>query len=153
NYGEQDYEVQKGDKIAQLIVERIMDEEIVLVKELDITERGVEGFGSSDTEMITERSDQPNSHTQSLSEKVLSEHFENQPNRGCRKTPNQPMMTKQVHTGANLLTNQFRKVTRPADCRRSHNPPKNNKIHISEIRQKEFRRAYRDGETTGIVKF
>ena len=51
NYNEQDYEVKKGDKIAQLIVKRIMDEEIVLVKELDITEREAKGFGSSDTEM------------------------------------------------------------------------------------------------------
>ena len=37
NLGDQEYEVQKGDKIAQLIVERIMKEEIVLVKELDTT--------------------------------------------------------------------------------------------------------------------
>ena len=47
----QDYEVQKGDRIAQLIVERIMDEEMVVVKELDTTERGTKRFRSSDTEM------------------------------------------------------------------------------------------------------
>ena len=51
NLGDQDYEVQKEDKNAQLIVERIMNEEIVLVKELDTTERGTKGFGSSDTKM------------------------------------------------------------------------------------------------------
>ena len=51
NLGDQDYEVQKGDKIAQLIVETIMNEDIVVVKELDTTKRGMKGFGSSDTEM------------------------------------------------------------------------------------------------------
>ena len=169
NYNEQDYEVKKGDKIAQLIVEKIMDEEIVLVKELDSTEREAKGFGSSDTEMskqvgtganlltkhsweVPGRSDQPNSHNQSLSEKVLSEHSKNQPDRGCRETPSQPMMTKQVRTGANLLTNPFQKVTRPTDYKEGHNPHKQ-KIHISEITQKEFRQAYRNGEATGIVKF
>ena len=63
------------------------------------------------------------------------------------------MMTKQVCTGVDLPTNQFQKVIIPTDRRRGHNPPKSNKIHINEITQKEFRRAYRNGETTGIVKF
>ena len=75
-----------------------------------------------------------------------------QPDRGCRETPSQPMMTYQVRTGADLLTNHFQKVTNPTEHRKGHNPPKNNKIHISEITQKEFRKAYRDGEITGIVK-
>ena len=97
NYGDQDYEVQKGDKIAQLIVEKIMGEEIVLVKEVDITERGVKGFGSSDTGM-----------------------------------------NEQVATGANLLTNQCKNVTRSTDHRKDHSPCKRKIIHISEIRQKEF---------------
>ena len=51
NLSNKDYEVQKGDKIAQLIVKRIMDEEMVIVKELDTTERGLKGFWSSDTKM------------------------------------------------------------------------------------------------------
>ena len=54
---------------------------------------------------VTGRSDQPNSHNQSLSEKVLSEHYKDQPDRGYREKPSQPMMTKQVRTSANLLTN------------------------------------------------
>ena len=63
------------------------------------------------------------------------------------------MMTKQVRTGANLLTNPFQKVARPTDHREGHNPHKQKKIHISEIIQQEFRQAYRNGEATGIVKF
>ena len=192
-----------------------MNEEIILVGELDTTERGTKGFGSSDTEMnkqvgtgadlltkslhqnfssnslseptenrkkngcqeaprpammteqvrtganlltkhswkVTGRLDKLNSHNYSLNEKILSEPPNGQPNRSHRETPSQPMMTKQVRTGADLLTNQFQKVTRPADCRRGHNPPKNNKIHIGEITQKEFRQAYRDGETTELSNF
>ena len=86
---------------------------------------------------VAERSDEPNSHNQSLSKKVLSEHSKNQPDRGCRETPSQPMMTKQVRTGANLLTNPFQKVRKPTDHREGHNSHKQ-KIHISEITQKEF---------------
>ena len=63
------------------------------------------------------------------------------------------MMTKQVRTSADLLTNQFQKVIVPTDHRGGHNTPKSNKIHISEITQKEFRQAYQNGEATGIVKF
>ena len=102
---------------------------------------------------VTGRSDKPNNHNRSLSEKVLCEPPNGQPDRGCREMPSQPMMTKQVRTGADLLTNQFQKVIIPTDRRRSHNPPKSYNIHTSEITQKEFRRAYRNRETTGIVKF
>ena len=212
NLSNQDYEVKKGDKIAQLIVERIMNKEMEIVKELDTTERGAKGFGRSDTEMnkqvstsanlltkslhqnwpgislsetmkkqgcqgtprprmmtqqvhtgadlLTKHSwepmgrlDKPNSHNHSLSKKVLSEPSKDQPDRGYRETPSQSMMTKQVRTGADLLTNQFQKVTRPTDRRESHNPHKGKKIRISEITQKEFCQAYRNGEATGIVRF
>ena len=104
NLGDQDYEVQKGDKIAQLIIEKIMNEEIVLVKELDITERGTKGFGSSDTEMNKQVSTSANLLTKTPHQKLA--------------TPSQPTMTKQVRTGVDLLTNQFQKVTMPTDHRR-----------------------------------
>ena len=48
NLGTEDYQVHKGDKIAQLIVERIISEEAILVHELETTTRGTKGFGSSD---------------------------------------------------------------------------------------------------------
>lgn len=41
------YVVQKGDKIAQLIVESYLNPVIEVVEELDETERGELGFGSS----------------------------------------------------------------------------------------------------------
>ena len=51
NLSDQDYEVHKGDKIAQLIVEIILSEEIVLAQDLEDTKRGTKGFGSSDKEL------------------------------------------------------------------------------------------------------
>ena len=42
------YEYKKGDKIAQLIIEKYYDFEIKLVDELDNTQRGYNGFGSTD---------------------------------------------------------------------------------------------------------
>lgn len=47
NHGEQDFEIKRGDRIAQLICEQILHPEVVGVEDLDKTERGVNGFGST----------------------------------------------------------------------------------------------------------
>ena len=48
NHGSTDYGFQAGDRIAQLIVERIQTSEAVRVDELVETERGTQGFDSTD---------------------------------------------------------------------------------------------------------
>ena len=50
----------KGDKIAQFIVERIAIEEAILVENLETTERGTKGFGSSDMELTKQVGTGPN---------------------------------------------------------------------------------------------
>eukprot|EP01029_Cantina_marsupialis_P028172 TRINITY_DN775816_c0_g1_i1.p1 TRINITY_DN775816_c0_g1~~TRINITY_DN775816_c0_g1_i1.p1 ORF type:complete len:241 (-),score=76.44 TRINITY_DN775816_c0_g1_i1:206-886(-) len=47
NHGEEDFAIKKGDRIAQLILERISMADIEEVEELDETERGAGGFGST----------------------------------------------------------------------------------------------------------
>ena len=47
NHNELNYEVRKGDRIAQLIVERLDDQDGMEVQGLDVTERAGKGFGSS----------------------------------------------------------------------------------------------------------
>src|SRR6056300_294729 len=47
NHGEEDFEIKKGDRIAQLIIEKIEMPEVKLVDELLVTERGEGGFGST----------------------------------------------------------------------------------------------------------
>lgn len=47
NLSQQDYKVQQGDRIAQLIVERISISPLVEVEELDDTARGTAGYGST----------------------------------------------------------------------------------------------------------
>lgn len=47
NYGEVDFEINEGDRIAQLIVERIMPAELVEADDLSDTTRGAGGFGST----------------------------------------------------------------------------------------------------------
>ena len=49
NLGDQPYRVEKGDRIAQLIIEKIDNRELQEVTQLDDTERGDQGFRSSDT--------------------------------------------------------------------------------------------------------
>jgi len=49
NLGDQPYRVDKGDLIAQLIIEKIDNRELQEVTQLDDTERGDQGFGSSNT--------------------------------------------------------------------------------------------------------
>ena len=47
NLSDTDYEMKKGDRIAQIICERIVRANAVEVKELKPTIRGQKGFGSS----------------------------------------------------------------------------------------------------------
>jgi dUTP pyrophosphatase len=54
NHAEDDFEVAKGDRIAQLILERIFTPEIVEVGSLDETERGAAGFGSTGTTIVSQ---------------------------------------------------------------------------------------------------
>jgi len=49
--GDQPDRVEKGDRIAQLIIEKFDNRELQEVTQLDDTERGDQGFGSSDTTM------------------------------------------------------------------------------------------------------
>ena len=47
NFGDEPFEVNPGDRIAQIIMEKILNAEIVEVASLDATDRGEGGFGSS----------------------------------------------------------------------------------------------------------
>ncbi|XP_053721776.1 deoxyuridine 5'-triphosphate nucleotidohydrolase, mitochondrial isoform X2 [Synchiropus splendidus] len=47
NFNSQPFEVKKGDRVAQLVCERIFYPELVEEKTLDETERGAGGFGST----------------------------------------------------------------------------------------------------------
>lgn len=47
NYSDVDFEVKLGDRIAQLIIEKIVTPEVVEVEDLDATVRGEGGFGST----------------------------------------------------------------------------------------------------------
>jgi len=54
NLGDQPYRVEKGDQIAQLIIETIDNRELQEVTPLDNTKRGDQAFGSSNTTMDQE---------------------------------------------------------------------------------------------------
>jgi dUTP pyrophosphatase len=47
NLGEPDFAVKKGDRIAQLVIERIVTPEVSVVAELEESVRGAGGFGST----------------------------------------------------------------------------------------------------------
>ena len=47
NTTDEDYIINKGDKIAQLIMERCSNAKVILTDTLTVTERGLKGFGSS----------------------------------------------------------------------------------------------------------
>jgi dUTPase len=52
NHGEADFAVKAGDRIAQLVLERIAVAEVQVVEALDDTARGAGGFGSTGTAAI-----------------------------------------------------------------------------------------------------
>lgn len=47
NHSDEDFEVKKGDRVAQMILERIITPEVVEVQDLDDTTRGAGGYGST----------------------------------------------------------------------------------------------------------
>ncbi|KAL7789462.1 dUTP diphosphatase [Trichoderma ceciliae] len=47
NHAETDYEIKEGDRVAQLVLERIVTPEVVEVEELEESVRGIGGFGST----------------------------------------------------------------------------------------------------------
>lgn len=47
NHADADYEIKEGDRIAQLVLERIVTPEVVEVEELEESVRGAGGFGST----------------------------------------------------------------------------------------------------------
>lgn len=55
NHSDQEFNVKKGDRIAQLICEQIFYPEIIEEKSLDETERGAAGFGSTGLQDIPDK--------------------------------------------------------------------------------------------------
>ena len=47
NHDDKDFAVKAGDRVAQLILERIATPEVLEVEDLDDTARGAGGFGST----------------------------------------------------------------------------------------------------------
>lgn len=55
NHSDNDFIIKKGDKIAQLILERIWNPILIEVDELEDTKRGEDGFGSTDQNKILKK--------------------------------------------------------------------------------------------------
>ena len=47
NFGSEDFEIKKGERIAQAIIAPVVQAEIIEVEELSVTKRGEKGFGST----------------------------------------------------------------------------------------------------------
>lgn len=47
NHGDEDFEVKKGERVAQGVIKEVIQAQIIEVDELDSTERGEAGFGST----------------------------------------------------------------------------------------------------------
>ena len=109
NLGTKKYEIQKGEKINQLIVERIVSEEVRLVGNLETTERGTKGFGNSYMEVTKQVGTGPNLLTKSSTQEKSS--LKETTQGALHRTPRPRKTSRQVRTSADLLTNQYQKVT------------------------------------------
>lgn len=47
NFSEVDYDVKQGERVAQLVLERIVTPEVLVVEKLEESVRGAGGFGST----------------------------------------------------------------------------------------------------------
>ena len=171
NLGTANYKVRKGYKIAQLIVERIISDEAILVQDLEATTRGTKGFGSSDKGVTKQDGTAPDClvnipeklqddqtpkaaaiNIQKKTESSLNQNLR----KLCQETPRAQTMTKQVSAVPDCLVSHLQKIPGPRNQTEGHNTPNGTsegRIYISEITHREFHKAYKNGETTGVVKF
>ena len=100
-------------------MERIASEEAILVENVETTERGTNGFGSSDMELTKQVCTSPNLLTKSSTQEKcsLSEITQG----ASHGTPRPRKTTLQVRTCADLLTNQSQKVIGRPNKEGSHN--------------------------------
>jgi len=47
NFGDTDFQVKKGDKVAQIVIAPVVQAQVVETSEVDETDRGAGGFGST----------------------------------------------------------------------------------------------------------
>ncbi|GLE02425.1 hypothetical protein PINS_up011263 [Pythium insidiosum] len=59
NHADEDFTIKRGDRVAQLILEKIAYADIDVVDEIEETERGAGGFGSTGVEHSLKRPRQP----------------------------------------------------------------------------------------------
>ena len=59
NFGKEDFEIKRGDRVAQLILEQIILPEVLEVEDLDETVRGEGGFGSTGVSAKKQRTVSP----------------------------------------------------------------------------------------------
>ena len=104
---------------------------------------------TNQSQKVTGRSDKEGSHNQhsKMAEDPLSEPS----SKSFLGMPRPRIIPLQVRTGVDLLTKQSWEVIRPLEQHKKSNWPQS-KEYISEITQKEFCKAYRNGEPTGVVK-
>ena len=142
NLGNKEYEIHKGDKIAQLIVERIASEEAILVENLETTERGTKWFGSSDMDLTKQVGTGPNLLTKLLTQERSSVR---ETTKGASHGTPRPRKTSlQVRSCADLLTNRSQKVAGRSNKEGSHNQhPKVAEVQLSEPAQKASQRTPR----------
>ena len=102
---------------------------------------------TNQSQKVTGRSGKKGSYNQypKVAEDLLSEPS----HEASLETPRPRTRPLQVGTGADLLTKQSWGVIGPPGQYKKNNRPQG-KIYISEITQKEFRKAYKNGETTGL---
>ncbi|KAI9095208.1 dUTPase-like protein [Phlyctochytrium arcticum] len=55
NFGENEFKIEEGDRIAQLVLERIVTPEVVEVESLSETVRGAGGFGSTGVALLDKK--------------------------------------------------------------------------------------------------
>ena len=105
---------------------------------------------TNQSQKVMGRSNREGSHNQhpKVAEDPLSEPAQE----ASQRTPRTKTIPLQVGTGPDLLIKQSWGVTGLPEQHKRNNEPQG-KIYISEITQKEFCKAYKNGETTGIVKF
>ena len=102
---------------------------------------------TNQSQKVMGRSNKEGNHNQHP--KVAEDRLSEPTQEASQRTPRTKTIPLQAGTGRDLLTKQSWGVTGPQEQHKKNNRHQG-KVYISEITQKEFRKAYENGETTGL---
>jgi len=153
NLGDQPYRVEKGDRIAQLIINKIDNRELQEVTQLDETKREDQGFGSSNTTMdqrVRGQKAKPNMEINEISARAFGQFYRRGETTGILRWDE---VDNEIQLEAiNISTELAIKNKKNNEDQDVRDTVPREYLHLLDVSKKEKKRQYHSTEQVSIKK-